>query len=132
MSERTIGQLAAVSNVSVETIRYYEHQGLLPAPKRRRSGYRIYSDDFLTRLGFIRRAKELGFGLKEIRDLLTLADDPQSDKKAVKSICEHHLAELEQRIEDLNHMRQALFKLAKQCDGRGSVRYCPIIESLNR
>ncbi len=132
MSELKIGQLATASNISVETIRYYEREGLLPAPKRRRSGYRVYGDEFLTRLGFISRAKKLGFSLKEIRELLALADDPQGDNHAVKSICEHHLEELEQKISDLTNMREAVSKLAEQCDGKGLVRHCPIIESLNQ
>ena len=126
----TIGRLARAAGVGVETIRFYEREGLLSEPPRTESGYRQYRPDAVERLGFIRRAKALGFSLGEIRELLGLAE-PTEDRARVKALTEHKLAEIERRIDELRRMRRALSELDQQCSGHGRVEGCPIIEALN-
>jgi Hg(II)-responsive transcriptional regulator len=126
----TIGRLARAAGVGVETIRFYEREGLLSEPPRTESGYRQYRPDAVERLGFIRRAKALGFSLGEIRELLGLAE-PTEDRARVKVLTEHKLAEIERRIDELRRMRRALSELDQQCSGHGRVEGCPIIEALN-
>lgn len=125
----TIGRLARAAGVGVETIRYYEREGLLPEPARTASGYRQYPADTVDRLGFIRRAKRLGFSLGEVRELLALAQ-AEGERAQVKAIAEHKLAGIERRIEELTRMRAALTELTRRCSGRGPVEGCPIIEAL--
>ncbi len=126
----TIGRLAKASGVGVETIRFYERQGLLTPPARSASGYRLYAPETAQRLGFIRRAKNLGFSLAEIQQLLQFAN-PTGERADVKELVEHKLAEIDQRIEELQRMRRALSDLARQCSGHGPVEGCPIIEALS-
>lgn len=131
MNTLTIGQLAHACGVGVETIRFYERQGLLPAPPRSGAGYRHYPASAVQRLSFIRRAKELGFTLKEISELLLLQDDGQAHSRAeVKAIAEARLAEVTAKIHDLERVRTALTQLAACCSGEGPVQGCPIIEAL--
>lgn len=129
-SSMTIGRLADAASVGVETIRFYEREGLLETPERTRSGYRLYRPEAVERLGFIRRAKALGFSLAEIRELLGLAA-PAGERARVKALTEHKLAEIDRRIEELRRMREALAELNRQCSGEGPVEGCPIIEALN-
>lgn len=126
----TIGGLARAAGVGVETIRFYEREGLLSEPPRTESGYRQYDPEAVERLGFIRRAKALGFSLGEIRELLGLAE-PAGDRARVKALTEHKLAEIERRIDELRRMRQALSELDRQCSGHGPVEGCPIVEALS-
>lgn len=126
----TVGRLARSASVGVETIRFYEREGLLHEPARTASGYRQYPRETIARLEFIRRAKQLGFSLAEVRELLALAR-PRGDRAQVKAIAEHRLAEIEQRIEQLRRMRAALAELDRQCSGHGPVEGCPIIETLS-
>lgn len=125
----TIGRLARASSVGVETIRFYEREGLLDEPARTASGYRQYPPETAERLGFIRRAKALGFSLAEIRELLALAE-PRDSRARVKALTEHKLAQIERRIDELRRMREALADLNRQCSGHGPVEGCPIIETL--
>lgn len=127
----TIGRLAKTASVGVETIRFYEREGLMAAPERTASGYRLYPPEAAERLGFIRRAKGLGFSLAEIRELLGLAA-PSGDRAKVKALADHKLAEIDQRIAELRRMRQALAELDHQCSGHGPVEGCPIIEALTQ
>ena len=133
-SERplTIGQVAKGAGVGIETVRFYERQGLLAEPTRRSSGYRQYTDDVVRRLRFIRRAKELGFSLREIGELLALRDAPDATAGDVKARAEAKVAEIEERIRDLQRMRKALKALADYCPGHGTLDACPIIEALDR
>ena len=126
----TIGRLADAASVGVETIRFYEREGLLEIPERTPGGYRLYPPETAERLAFIRRAKALGFSLAEIRELLGLAQ-PEGDRARVKALTEHKLAEIDRRIEELRRMREALADLNRQCSGHGPVEGCPIIEALN-
>lgn len=130
MTLMTIGQVARASGTGVETLRYYERERLLPAPTRRPSGYRVYHPKTVARLRFIRRAKDLGFSLQEIRQLLNLQDEAPGDRAEVKTIADRKIAELEMRIRDLQQMRTTLARFSKACSGMGPVRGCPIIEAL--
>lgn len=130
MSSLSIGELARAAGIGVETVRYYERQGLIPEPPRRASGYRMYPPGTIDRLRFIRRAKDLGFSLGEINDLLSLAGQPEGDRGQVKRIAKGKLDEIEQRIRDLDNMRAVLAHLTAQCSGHGPIHDCPIIESL--
>ena len=128
----TIGQVARSAGVGVETVRFYERQGLLAEPPRRRSGYRQYTGEVVGRLRFIRRAKALGFSLSEIGELLALRGDTGSTAGDVKQRAEAKVAEIEERIRDLRRVKKALTSLAQHCPGHGTLDACPIIESLDR
>jgi len=127
----TIGQLAKKTEVNVETIRFYERRGLMPKPLRRESGYRQYSDDDIARVRFIRRAKELGFSLKEILELLSLRVDPDTTCGDIKRRAETKIADIDQKIRTLQGMKKALAKLVALCRGRGPTSECPILEILD-
>lgn len=131
MEKLTIGQLAKRAKVNIQTVRYYERRGLLPEPPRRESGYREYSQSDLARLQFIRHAKELGFSLKEIMELLSLRVDPNTTCLDVKRRTEAKVADVEEKIQALQRMREALTKLAGVCRGRGPISECPILEALD-
>lgn len=130
MKTLTIGQLAKQAQVNVETVRYYERRGLIPEPPRRESGYRQYSQDAVARLQFIRRAKELGFSLREISDLLSLRVGPDATCGDVKRRAERKLTDIEEKLQALQRMKKALTKLAAACRGRGPTSECPILEAL--
>jgi len=132
MEALTIGQLAKEADVGVETIRFYERQGLLAEPERRPSGYRQYPRDVVRRVRFIRHAKELGFTLKEIQELLELRVDPQSSCADVRKRAGDKIADIDERIESLGRMKAALERLARKCRGRGPTSECPILEELDR
>ncbi|HHK60563.1 MAG TPA: MerR family transcriptional regulator [Desulfobacterales bacterium] len=126
----TIGRLARQSGVGVETIRFYERQGLLPPPARTPANYRIYPEQDVRRLRFIRRAKALGFTLREIRELLDLRHRPDASKKEVRQRAEAKIADLDRRIEELARIRAALQHLVSACDGHGPATDCPILDAL--
>jgi Hg(II)-responsive transcriptional regulator len=126
----TIGQLARQAGVGVETLRFYEREGLLEEPARRESGYRQYDPAVVGRLRFIQRAKALGFTLKEIKELLRLHADEDATRADVKRRAEEKIADIEAKIEDLRRIRAALAGLAQACDGEGTLLGCPIIEAL--
>ena len=120
----TTGTLARRAGVGVETIRFYEREGLLPAPPRRESGYRIYADADLRRVQFLRRAQELGFTLREASDLLALRLDEASDRADVR-------ARASAKIADLERMRTTLAALRDACHGHGTTEGCPILGALD-
>ncbi len=126
----TIGRLSRASEVSIDTIRYYERERLLPAAARTASGYRVYDQDSLRRLRFIRRAKQLGFNLEDIRNLLALTD-VDGPSAEVKQLTEQKLRLVEDRIKDLRRMQRALQTLSDSCNGHGPTHQCPIIDALN-
>ncbi len=126
----TIGAVAKRVGVAIDTIRYYEREGLLPEPQRRASGYRSYGAGTIAQLRFIRRAKELGFTLEEIRELLALSADRQRGVKAVKQRAEKRLAAIEQRIAELQRVRDGLAELVASCPGHGAPEHCPILRAL--
>ena len=126
-----IGQLAEEAGVSVETVRYYERQGLLERPKRTNSKFRRYELDSVAKLRFIRRAKELGFTLKDIMTLLSLRIDPSSTRWDVKAKTIAKIGEIEGRIRDLSKMKETLESLVHACSGHGKVDGCPIIAAMD-
>src|SRR5579885_915090 len=119
MSTLTIGQVARTAGVGIETIRFYEREGLLEEPPRRASGYRQYSEEVVKRLQFIKRAQQLGFSLKEIAELLTLRVDEQTSCEKVKQRAEAKIAEVERKLAELQRMRNALLQVATLCTGDG-------------
>jgi MerR family copper efflux transcriptional regulator len=125
----TIGRVAKQANVTIDTIRFYERQDLLPKPQRTSSGYRLYAPDTVARLNFIRRGKGLGFTLEEIRALLAL-QDVGGTKANVKELTTRKLQEIESRISDLQRICDLLRQLNSQCSGHGNIGNCPIIETL--
>ena len=131
MENLTISQLAKRARVNVETVRYYERRGLIPEPPRREFGYRQYPEDAVARILFIKRAKELGFSLKEILELFSLRVDPNTTCGDVKKRAEDKIADIEEKIETLRTMKNALTKLMHQCKGEGPTSECPILESLD-
>ena len=130
MTGLTIGKLAAQAGVAVDTVRYYEHAGLLPEPPRRVSGYRVYPADTLKRLRFIRRAKTLGFTLPEIGELLALSA-PRADVHKVKHAAQAKLQLLDEKIAELERIRAGLRQLVAHCPGHGDSTDCPILNALN-
>jgi len=127
----TIGQLARHSGVNLETIRYYERLGLLPKPPRSRSGYRLFPEDAPRRVRFIKRAQELGFSLKEIKELLALRIEPGKTGADVRERAEAKISDIEKKIKSLREMRESLAKITMVCRSDGPLSDCPILESLN-
>ena len=125
-----IGQLAKHSGVGTETIRYYQRRGLLAKPRRAGSGYRYFDENDTVRLRFIRRAKELGFSLGEIKTLLALKTDVSSRRSDVKQKVASKVREITERIDDLLRIRSALKLLGNSCDGHGTIDGCPILAAL--
>jgi len=130
MKPLTIGEVARQAGVGVETVRFYERQGLLQEPDRRASGYRQYDLEAVAVLRFIRRAKELGFTLKEIKGLLALRLDASATRAEVRQQAKTKVADIEARIADLQRVRDVLLKLIKKCHGDGAATGCPILEAL--
>lgn len=126
----TIGKLASRGGVSVQTIRYYERSGLLPKPSRASSGYRLYADDAVRRLTFIKQAQLLGFSLSEIQDLLSLRMEPGTTCGDIRNRARQKIAGVNRKIEDLQRIKNALTKLAAACRGNGPTSDCPILEAL--
>jgi len=128
MSSLSIGQLAKHAGVGVDTVRYYERDGLLSPAGRLASGYRRYGVTELKRLRFIRRAKALGFSLEDIRSLLTLSE--QQSVAEVKRAAQTKLTDIEQRINELERIRSGLRTLIVACPGHGRAEACPILNAL--
>lgn len=129
MARLTIGRLARATNTNVETIRYYERIGLLGAPARSEGNYRVYDEAELGRLSFVRRARDLGFSLEQIRELLGLSDDRSRPCGAVDELARQHLAAVDRKIADLRALRRELGNLVEQCS-LGTIADCRIIEAL--
>jgi MerR family copper efflux transcriptional regulator len=131
MSPLKSGELAKQANVNSETLRYYEREGLLPEPERTDSGYRLYADEDVKRVRFIKRAQELGFSLKEIKELLALKLDASQSASEVKRLTEHKIQDIENKIQSLQAMKGVLHDVAAACSGKGSVDHCPILTCLD-
>ncbi len=130
MTSMTIGQVAKLADVGVETIRFYEREGLIEEPPRRASGYRQYPTDTVDQLRFIRRSKELGFTLKEIKELMSLRDGGGRRRGEVRKIAEAKMQDIDQKLARLQAMRSALYGLVESC-AYGRRPTCPILEALN-
>ncbi|MES2438960.1 MAG: MerR family transcriptional regulator [Verrucomicrobiota bacterium] len=120
--------LAKAAGVGAETLRFYEQKGLLGEPARNASGYRIYQTSDLDRLKFIRRSQELGFSLQDIAQLLELTGNIRTPRKKVREFASARLELIRGKIRDLRAMERALGKLVTDCDGRGAMKGCPIVE----
>lgn len=131
MSRMNIGRLAELAGVNIDTIRYYERQDLVPPASRTAAGYRQYDESDLARLRFIRRAKEIGFSLAEIRDLLSLTIDRNSDMQGVRRKAEQRLEQVDRKLDELRRIRRGLRKLIEACPGTGELRRCPIVAALS-
>ncbi|RMF21439.1 MAG: heavy metal-responsive transcriptional regulator [Deltaproteobacteria bacterium] len=128
----TIGTVAKQAGVTVDTIRFYEKQGLLAPRRRRASGYREYDGEAVRRLRFIRRAKDLGFTLGDIRELLALKVDRRASCARVKRRAEAKITEIEEKIRTLRKMKNALARLTRACDERAPTSECPILDALEQ
>ncbi len=126
----TTGKVARAAGVHVETLRYYERRRLLPQPPRTPSGYRAYPEEAVRIVRFIKRAQELGFTLKEIRELLGFRSDSGSSCREVREAAERKLGRIREKIRLLSGMEKVLGDLVRACSGRGPVRGCPILETL--
>ncbi len=126
-----IGELAKRADVPIDTVRYYEREGLIPPPIRRASGYRDYVDADVDRLRFMRRAKGLGFTLHEIRELLSLTAMSGDDMAALHALTQAKLRDVEERIHSLTRIRAALQSLVTACPGHGALDQCPILATLS-
>lgn len=127
--DMTIGKLASKASVNIETIRYYEKEGILPSPPRTESGYRLYTAEHYKRLMFVRRSRELGFSLNEIRTMLQMVDGENLTCAEVKNVTMNHLDDIREKITDLQKLKKTLQKIASQCGG-GETPNCPIIDAL--
>jgi MerR family mercuric resistance operon transcriptional regulator len=125
----TRGALAARSGCNIETIRYYEQIGILPPPPRSLGGHRLYGQDLIKRLTFIRRSRELGFTLEEIRELLRLVDGSNYTCAQVEKLAREHAQDIRRKIADLKKLQSVLLAMASQCTG-DEVPDCPIIDAL--
>ncbi|VAW95117.1 hypothetical protein MNBD_GAMMA23-459 [hydrothermal vent metagenome] len=124
----TIGQLARQAGVNIETIRYYQRLGIINEPKKPEAGYRIYPQESVERILFIRRAKQLGFSLKEIAELLELGDGHCDD---VRQRAEDKQTQIAKQIQDLQNLQQTLGELIKSCQQKKNNTPCPIVEALS-
>jgi MerR family transcriptional regulator, mercuric resistance operon regulatory protein len=125
----TIGKLSKRTGCNIETIRYYERIGILLKPLRSEGGTRLYNREQIKRLVFVRRSRELGFSLEEIRTLLRLVDDKKTTCQKIKTMAERHLQDIEKKIADLQKLQKTLDDISSQCSG-GLVPDCPIIDTL--
>ena len=126
-----IGNLAKRVGVGIDTVRYYEREGLLQKAQRRTSGYRMYDVDDIQRLRFIRRAKTLGFTLTEVRDLLALSSRKDDDMAAMKAAARQKLADVDAKITELTRIRDGLGAFIDACPGRGALARCPILNAIS-
>ena len=125
-----IGRLSRLSGVNIETIRYYERIEMLPAPPRTASGRRVYDATHLRMLAFIRRARELGFSLDEIRALIRLGGPDKASCREVRAIAAHHLEGIRAKLDDLKKLERLLTKTVAQCSGR-TAPDCPVLDILD-
>jgi MerR family mercuric resistance operon transcriptional regulator len=131
LPQASIGALARASGVNVETIRFYEKAGVMPAPPRSASGYRLYGEEHLKRLTFVRRGRELGFSLDEVRELLGLVDRSGYTCAQVRGLMLAHVEAIGRKIADLRRLRQVMADVAAECTGEEAPQ-CPIIDALCR
>ena len=127
----SIGEVARASGIKVVTLRYYEQLGLVPAPARTNGNYRAYSFEDLRRLRFIRRCRDLGFTLQQVRELLRLSSKRNQKCSEVDRITRRHRAEVEKKIADLKRLAKVLSRISSRCRGDGLIADCRIIEALS-
>ncbi len=128
MKKFTIGQLAQLADINIQTIRFYERKGILPKPDRKPSGYRLFSEDDVKRLNFILLSKSHGFSLQEIKELLDLRIDSKSSCDEVRILAEKKIKVMDDKINELQSMKGALEKLVASCHKSEYSSDCPILE----
>jgi MerR family transcriptional regulator, copper efflux regulator len=131
MERLTIGEVAKQAQVRIETLRYYERTGLVTSPPRSDSNYRLYPQETVWRVQFIKRAQELGFSLKEIMELLALRATPETPCADIRNRALDKITAIEEKIQTLNAMKRALAKLVDECSGQGEITDCPILAVLD-
>jgi MerR family copper efflux transcriptional regulator len=131
MGSLTIGEVAKQAHVRIETLRYYERSGLVASPPRNESNYRLYPQETVRRVQFIKRAQELGFSLKEIIELLALRATPETPCVDVRTRALDKITAIEEKIRVLHAMKNALVQLVEECSGQGEITDCPILASLD-
>lgn len=132
MSALTVGKVAAEAGVNIETLRYYERKGILPEPPRSPSSYRLYPEDTVRRVRFVKRAQELGFTLKEVKEILSLRVTRGARCRDVQQQAEVKIQEIDQKIRALQAMQNVLQQLVQQCSsGTASMTECPILKCLD-
>ena len=131
MQALKVGEVAKRAAVNLQTIHFYEREGLLPKPPRTASNYRMYSEDAVRRVRFVKRAQELGFALKDIKELLSLRASPGTRCADVRQRALAKLRDIDEKIATLQGMRRALTKLTGECAGRRPITACPILEALD-
>lgn len=131
MKVLTIGEVARAAEVGVETVRFYERKGLIAEPPRRESGYRQYPADTVRRVRFIRRAKDLGFLLKEVGELLSLRVDPGRTCGDVRALARSKIVDIQGKIAELQRIGNTLERLVRSCRGKGPMSECPILDMLD-
>ncbi len=124
----TIGKASMQSGVNIETIRYYEREGIVAKPGRSGGGRRMYSSDEIAKLRFVRRCRDLGFPIPIIQTFLSLTAQNDRSCGEVKSLAENHLSEINAKIENLKHLKEALLSLSKNCDDGTAA--CPMLDAL--
>ena len=132
MKAMKIGEVAKLTGTGIETIRYYEREGLLLEPVRRPSGYRQYDESTIDRLEYIRRAKDLGFTLAEIRELLDLSFVSKTCCEHIRQRAEAKLADIEAKIRSLRQMKRSLGKIVERCRAKTSTEDCPLVHKTRR
>ncbi len=125
-----IGEVAKRSCVGVETVRFYEREGLIALPKRSESGYRQYSETAIRQIQFIQQAKTLGFSLKEIGELIKLKNTRKANCTDIKSYAQAKIIDIQQKIDALERMKKALHPLLIQCNSSDPISVCPILNAL--
>lgn len=131
MKAMKIGEVARISGTGIETIRFYEREGLLLEPERRPSGYRQYDEATVERLNYIRQAKELGFTLAEIKELLELSF-AHSNCEHIRQRAEGKITDLESKIRSLQQMKRSLRKIVERCRTKDSTDDCPLVHKAKR
>lgn len=131
MTGLRVGEVAKQAGVNLQTVHYYERRGLLPRPPRTVSNYRVYPVEAVLRVRFIKRAQELGFTLKEIKELLALRATPRTRCAEVRDRAEAKVQDIDDKVRTLQAMRKALTKLIGECSGSGVVSQCPILEAID-
>jgi MerR family mercuric resistance operon transcriptional regulator len=131
MTGLKVGEVAKQAGVNLQTVHYYERRGLLLRPPRTESNYRAYPVEAVLRVRFIKRAQELGFTLKEIKELLALRAAPRTRCADVRERAESKVYDIDDKIRTLQAMRKALTKLIGECSGSGPVSQCPILEAID-
>ena len=129
----SVSILASQAQCNIETVRYYENENLMPLPPRTPGGHRQYSKDHLKRLYFIRRCRELGFPIEQVRQMLRIIDEPSHTCEEVKDLARLQILVVQEKLDDLNRLKKALGEMFSQCSGGGyKIDHCPIIQALYR